>query len=359
MSNARQEKLRLFGIGLCVSIFLVAFSARNLVAAPAGQTRIVLPLELIAGEPATLAVLTPDGHVAPAMQIVLSSGQVLTTDESGRAHFLVPPQTGPLFARLLGTETREAADVLPKQSSSGDLRLTQVPKIASVGDRMVISGSGLAGNADENAVEIKGKRALVLASSPAELILVLRADTALGPARLLIARGNSEVTANITLVSVVPMTFSQMLIRSGREVAIHLLVQGTTEPLNMEIKDLTPGVVQFNHADTLFVRSRGGTDNWAIIRIKGLAAGQFSYSVALENEYRQADPQVAIDFLRAAQKIAGSDTNNKINSIVRELQRKGANWGNLPKELQKVAGSSKSADVQALIFAAERSTRGL
>ncbi len=358
MSNARREKLRLFSIGLCASIFLAAFSTRNLVAAPTGQNTIVLPLELIAGEPATLAVLTADGHIAASAKIVLSSGQVLTTDESGRAHFLVPPQTGPLFARMLGSEIREAADVLPEQSSSGDLQLTQVPKIASASERLVISGSGFAGDADKNAVEIDGKRALVLASAPAQLILTPPADTVVGPASLFITKGDNQATANITFVSIVPMSFSDVQIRSGKEAAIHLLVQGTAEPLNMEIKNLTPGVAQFKRGDMLLVRSKGGTDNWATIRVKGLAAGQFSYSVRLENEYRQADPRVTIDFLRAAQKIAEPDTKKKINSIVRELQQRGANWENLLKELGTVANFSKSADVQALISAAERSISG-
>lgn len=358
MSTARRVKLRLLSIGLCASIFSTVFPTRNLVAALAGQNRIVLPLELIAGEPATLAVLTTDGHVAPAVEIVLSSGQVLTTDESGRAHFLVPPETGPLFARLLGSGIREVVDVLPKQSSTGDLRLAQVPQIASVSDRLVISGSGFAGDADKNAVEINGKRGLALASSPAQLILMPPADTALGLARLLIARGDSEVTTDVTFVRIVPMTFSEMRIRAGREAAIHLLVQGTADPLNMEIKNLTPGVAQFEHADTLLVRSRGGTDNWAMIRAKGLAAGQFSYSVRLQNEYSQAAPQVTIDFLRAAQKIAKADTKKKINSILKDFQQKGASWQNLSKALQNIADSSTSADVQALIRAAERSIGG-
>lgn len=358
MSNAGRAKFRLFSIGLCASIFLAAFSTRKLVAAPAGQNSIILPLELIAGEPATLAVLTADGHVAPGVRIVLSSGQVLTTDESGRAHFLVPPQTGPLFARLLGSESREAADVLPEQPSNGHLQLTQAPKVASASERLVVSGSGFEGDADKNSVEVDGKRALVLASSPVQLVVVPAADTVLGPERLVIAKGNSEVTEAITFVRIVPMSFSETQIRSGKDAMIHLLAQGTAEPLNMEIKNLTPGVAQFKRGDMLLVRSKGGTDNWAIIRIKGLEAGQFSYSVRLENEYRQADPPVTIDFLRAAQKTAGPDTRKKIDSIVKELQQKAANLKELLKVLQKIADSSRSADFQALISAAEQSISG-
>ncbi len=358
MSNARREKLQLFSIGLCASIFLAAFSTRNLVAAPAGQNSIILPLELIAGEPATLAVLTPDGHVAPGVRIVLSSGQVLTTDESGRAHFLVPSQTGPLFARMLGSEIREAADVLPEQLSNGHLQLTQVPQIASASERLVISGSGFAGDADKNSVEVDGKRALVLASSPVQLVLAPLADTALGPEKLFITTRSGEMTANITFVNIVPMSFSDVQIRSGKEAAIHLLVQGTAEPLNMEIKNLTPGVAQFKRGNMLLVRSKGGTDNWAIIRIKGLAAGQFSYSVGLKAPSVTLNARVTRDFLRAAQKIAGADTGKKINSIVKELQQRGANWDNLSKRLREIAESGGSPDFQALIRAADRSMSG-
>lgn len=358
MSDAERGKLRLFGVGLCAWIFLAAFSALTLAAAPAGPNKIALPLELIADEPATIAVLGSDGHVAPGVKIVLSSGQVLTTDESGRAHFLVPPQTGPLFARILGSEIRVAADVLPEQPSERDFQLAQVPKMASVSDRLVITGSGFEGDADKNSVEIDGTRALVLASSPAQLLAMPPADTVLGPATVLLTEGNSEATANLIFVSIIPMSSSYMQVRRGKTSTIALLVQGTVEPVSLKVRDLTPQVSQFEGNDTLFVRTIGGPDNSAIIRIKGLAAGQFSYSVRLEADYRRADAPVASDFLRAAERMANTDVSKKIKSILTELKRKNPDSMKLLEDLQNLAGFDGPSDFRALICAAERSLGG-
>lgn len=356
--NAGGEKLRLLEIGLCFWIFVVALSARNPIAAPAGPSKIVLPLELIAGEPATLAVLKEDGHVAPNAKVILSSGQVLTADESGRAHFLVPPQAGPLFVRILDSEARVAGDVLPEKVSSGALQLTQALKIASVNDRLVIIGSGFDGDADRNSVEIDSTHALVLASSPTQLIVVPPAKTQLGPATLLMKKGDSEATANVSFIRIIPISSSGLQIRRGRTSMIALLVEGTAEPLSLRVRALTPQVSQFKRGNTLFVRTTGGPENSAIIRVKGLAAGQFSYSVKLENDYRSTDAQVASDFLRAAQRMADNGGRQKIQAILTELKRKKPDSMKLLQDLQDLQEPKEPSDFQALICAAERSIGG-
>ena len=334
-----------------------ALAAGTLVAAPPVPARIVLPIELIAGEPATLAVLTSDGHIAPAAKIVLSDGQVLTTDESGRAHFLVPLQTGPLFARIIGSEIREVADVLPRQSSTGDLQSVQTPAIASL-SCLAITGSGFDGDADRNNVEINGQRSLVLASSPAQLILMSPPNITPGPASLSIKEGSSEVAASLTFVSVTPVNPSDMRIRRGKETTIILLVRGTAQPVNLEIHNLTPQVAQFGHRDDLLVRSAGGIENSAVIRIKGLAAGQFSYSVSIKGTSIGAGWQVARDFLQAARKMASPADARTIESILEKLQQEHVEVNRLQRELRSIAASSELSDFETLLDAAERSLGG-
>lgn len=337
---------------------LFVLSAGNLLAAPAQAARIVLPVRLIAGQPATLAVLSSDGHIAPGSKIALSDGQVLTTDESGRAHFLVPPQAVPLFARIIGSEIRAVADVLQGPSSGRDLQSIQAPAIAPLGDALVITGSGFEGDADRNIVEINGRRTLVLASSPAELILMPPAKTAPGAARLSIGTGAGAMAASLTFVSVTPMDSRVMQIRRGKQTTIALLVRGTVQPLNMEIRALTPHVAEFHHGDALLVRSTGGAANSAVIRIKGLASGQFSYSVSVQSAPTPSGWQNACDFLRTAAKIAPPDAGKKLESILKKLQRKPADVNKLRRELQSIAISSTASDFQTLIDAARRSLYG-
>lgn len=358
VSDAVHNCLRLSLAVLCVSILLFAISEQNSLAAAPAQDRIVLPLELIAGQPATLAALKVDGHVASGIRIILSSGQILTTDESGRAHFLVPPQTGPLLARIIGSEVREAADVLPEQSSSGALQLTEVPRVASSANLLVIAGSGFDGDADENAVAIEGKPAFVLASSPVQLILMPPPTTATGSARLLITKGKTEVAGSLTFVNIIPISSSSIQIRAGKTAALALLVEGTADPVHLEIEDLTPQIAQFAHGNKLFVRTAGGPDNSAVLWLKGLAPGRFAYSVALRDILTGAGVQVASDFLRAANVIAGPDQRRKIESILTQLERKHSNLKTLRAELQNIAESTGPSDFQTLVYAAERSLDG-
>src|SRR5579872_7568579 len=113
MSHALWTKLLVLWLAAATAMTGVV---RAQVSAPKTSPQsIVLPLELVSGRPATLAVLLADGRIAAGVKLVLSNGEVVTTDESGRAHFLGPPDARILIARILGTEMRAAADVVQKE----------------------------------------------------------------------------------------------------------------------------------------------------------------------------------------------------------------------------------------------------
>src|SRR6202163_4931217 len=58
---------------------------------PAART-IILPLKIIGGAPATLAVLDSAGHLLPNVVVELSSVQKITRDNTGRALFAAQVQ---------------------------------------------------------------------------------------------------------------------------------------------------------------------------------------------------------------------------------------------------------------------------
>src|SRR5690242_2156653 len=130
-----------------VVVFAAAlFSAVAIVPAQSvSEDRIILPIELVEGEPATLSVLMPSGHVQANVTVVLSSGEVLTTDESGRAHFLAPAELGILFAQILDTEVRSATEVQRREGDEG-LRIQTAPQLTSLDGPMRIRSSGFDGD---------------------------------------------------------------------------------------------------------------------------------------------------------------------------------------------------------------------
>src|SRR5579863_1442040 len=202
--------------------------------------RIVLPLELIAGEPATLAVLSPDGRVAEGVKVVLSNGEVVSTDESGRAHFLAPPDAGILIARIPGTEIRAAADVT-QQTGAEKLEIARAPAIVARKDRFAVDGDGFSGDADRNRVELDGKSAFVLAASPKELVIVPPLKAALGSAPFAVKVGTSEAVGEITIVDVSPDTIRDG-VRPGKKGKLVLNVSGTTQAVELDVLNMSPGI---------------------------------------------------------------------------------------------------------------------
>ena len=323
-----------------------------------GQQKIVLPLAMVAAQPATLAVLTADGRIAPGVKLILSSGEEVTTDESGRAHFLAPPETGIMFARISGTEVREAVDVLPRGSGNGYLEMRELPKLVSLDDRFPISGDGFQGDADQNRVTIDGKRILVLASSPVQLIAMAPANAQPGPVNITVVEGTTEAATPVTLVDVVSSTSSSEMIQRGKKIPVILRVRGSAEPVDLEVRNLSPQTVQFLHGNVESVGTSGGPDNTAVLQVKGINAGQFSFAVSLENRWTIAGAPVAGDFLQAAQEYAQPDLAHPVAVTLRELRSGDVNLARLRSDLQEISNRGSSQDFQALIRAARRALAG-
>src|SRR5580704_15607040 len=62
---------------------------------------IVLPQKMRAGDPATLGVLDAAGRMTAGAVVVLSTGQKVTTDSTGRALFVAPSEPGVMTAKIL------------------------------------------------------------------------------------------------------------------------------------------------------------------------------------------------------------------------------------------------------------------
>lgn len=317
---------------------------------------IVLPLELVSGRPATLAVLSADGRIVAGVKLVLSNGEVVTTDESGRAHFLGPPDTGILFARIPGTEIRVAADVLHRPTAE-KLEIATAPAMVTLKERFTIAGNGFQGDADRNQVELGGNSAFVLAASPTELVILASSKTAPGSEQLTVKTGASEVPAQTTLVDVLPDTIRD-IVRPGKKAKLVLHITGTAQSVGLDVRNMSPEIVAFTHGERAHVRTRGGTDNSATIEVKGLREGDFSYAATLEPEAESANVQATQDFLQAADKLANGDEKRHIGSVLAKVRSGHVDIRGARKEFAKITAANSSSDLQALIRAAGEALNG-
>ncbi len=77
---------------------------------------IVLPAKVVAGRPATLAVLGVDGRLASDVTLDLGSGQHVVTDATGRASFIAPSAGSALIAKGSGSSTAALLDANPPEN---------------------------------------------------------------------------------------------------------------------------------------------------------------------------------------------------------------------------------------------------
>jgi hypothetical protein len=249
---------------------------------------IVLPPVLVAEAPATLAVLDSTGHLVPGAGVALSDGRAIKTDATGRARFVVPGRAGELSAQIPGGSIAATAPIEVRPPAA-EIQVTDFPAVIDARDQFTISGARFAGDADGNQVSVGGKAALVLAASPAALVLLPAPDTPLGPGELRVeGNGTAPAPMAVTVVSVEAINPAGPL-RIGVAATLIVRVSGTNQPLDLDLGNWTPGVIKMlgqaggaaaggaaqSDPNVRRVRSSGGAENEARIEIVPLAAGKF------------------------------------------------------------------------------------
>jgi hypothetical protein len=282
-------------------LFLVA-SFANFAAAqglpkakgPVART-IILPPKMVAGAAATLAVVNSAGHMASGAVVELSTGQKVTTDATGRALFMAPSEAGAITAKLSGQETKTVSMVVPAPTSPPEdptdaevmQQLNQhhyeisYPKFLTLHDRFAIEGAGFNGRADGNRVLLEGQPCLVMASSPVSLVVLPGLHVPIGPIGLKITVGGNDVGP--LPVSVVSLEFSgpSETPNAGSQSSLVLRARGTTEPLSVEVRNGSPGVIQFPHGTVQRLTTSGGEENTARVELKFLTAGNYTVTARL------------------------------------------------------------------------------
>ena len=261
--------------------------------------------------------------MASGAVVELSTGQKVTTDATGRALFMVAPIPGAMTAKLFGQETTAssivmAAPFLPgqvptigdatqpnQQRYPGGLQVEPAPdsarlpfetqgkqveptpgkisypKFLTLHDRFAIEGTGFNGRADGNRVLLEGQPCLVLASSPLSLVVLPGVHVPIGPIGLKITVGGNDVGP--LPVSAVLLEFSgpSETPNAGTQSSLVLHARGTTEPLSVEVRNGSPGVIQFPHGVVQRLTTSGGEENTAPVELKFLTAGSYTVTARL------------------------------------------------------------------------------
>ncbi len=267
---------------LAVFFFAREANAQRPAPAASGARILLLPRRIVSGERATLAVLDVNGRLTPGVPVNFSNGDRLTTDVTGRALFVAPLNPGVIFGSIAGRTGRVATAILsPSEAVSASIEVSSTPRVASLTDRFEIFGKSFCGDADANQVTIAGQPAIVLASSPAALVVLPPSELQPGSAAVEVScakRHSSEFSA--TFVGLELEADSSPL-KPGEQRTLTVRVRGTLAKVALEARNLAPEIAGLTGGNPVRASSSGGTENSANFEVVGRNNGGFLISIRL------------------------------------------------------------------------------
>ena len=314
-------------------------------AATTWTVSIVLPPKLVAGQPATLAVLGVDGRLADGITVDVGKGQRVKTDKSGRAFFMAPADISVLIASASGGSATALIDA-PAQGT-GEHAAGVAPVVSQL-DRFSICGGGFRGDVDANRVSINGDRAFVLAASP-ECIVVLASPRALpGPAKILIETPGAQWTETTTLASLhFDPPLPPLVPEKRSKLALH--VQGSDQALRVWVENQTPGVLRFLRGDRQEVLTSGGPQNSAEIDVQAVATGDFLFHGRI---LAAPDAGMARRYLTAAESVAPKDLQHVVKSLAERLTHHPDDTQKVWRETEAILATTMAGDFRTLLESA-------
>ena len=307
---------------------------------------LVLPPELVAGAPATLATLGVDGKLAAHIAVELGNGEHVESDATGRAVFTVPASGGVLIARASGTSVAALVDT--QAAASVPSAMTVAPVVSSR-DHFSICGGGFRGEAESDRVQINGELALVIAASPECLVMVPGPKIAPGSATVSTKTLSGRKEAAIAVVSLdfeppnPPLT-------SSNKGWLTLRARGSDQRLRVVLENESPGVIHFEKGDAQELITSGGENNVAEIRVEAVRSGDFSFRARLASA---ADPEIARRFLEAAGPLAPHNLQGSLKKMANNLARHPRDSAKVQAQLQQILSVTMAGDFRTLLEAAQ------
>ncbi len=307
--------------------------------------KIVIPPKLVAGQPATIAVLGLDGRLADGITVDVGLGQKLKTDATGRITFNVPD--GAKF--LVATAAGASVAALVEQNAAGLANYSlKVPAVISQRDQFPICGGGFHGDASKNHVTFNRDPAFILAASP-ECLVVAAGERAIpGPVKISIQSSPAQWTADSTVVG---LNFDPPLPPPVPEKKSRLVLhaQGTDQVLRVLVENKTPGILHFLKGEAQQVITSGGAQNTAEVEVQAVAAGDFSFNARLLPE---PNAENARRFLESAETVATKEQRDEIKPLINQLQHHPHDTFRVWIELRKIELLNTSSDFRTLVEAA-------
>jgi len=312
---------------------------------------IILPPKIVAGRPATLAVLGVDGRLAESIIVDLGSHSGVNvrvkTDKTGRAVFLAPTDSSVLIVKASGAAAATLVD--PPAASNSAQNSISLPPVVSRIDAFPICGGAFRGEADADHVKLNDDPALVLAASPECLVILPGPRAEPGPANISIETGDDTPYTGTTTLLALHFDPPTPPLLPEKKSTLVLHAQGADTPIRILVENKTPGVLRFVHGESQEALTSGGAQNAATIQIQTLSTGDFSFHARI---LQNPDPQIARRYLEAAQPLATKDLQNQIRGLLKQLAHNPRETRKVSAELEKILSYTIAGDFRTLLESA-------
>ncbi len=192
-------------------------------------------------------------------------------DGSGFVTMVIPKPTESASQRRAGAPPASAAQIA-------------LPRVIALRDRLVMEGSGFRGQAGLNGVLIGDQPALILAASPVALVALPNPRTPIDGTELAVeADGHSLGRAAVSVISLIVMGPAKTL-ATGENGFLVTAVNGTAERLVVEVRNLSPDVLEVAGGDTVRLTTSGGESNLARVEVEGVQPGEYAVSARVLTE---------------------------------------------------------------------------
>lgn len=316
-------------------------------AARLSSIEVILPPQLVAGAPATLATLGADHRLVGHVPVALENGAAVETDATGRANFTVP--SGAVLIAKAGGGA--AATLIEARSSSATERNISAPRFAALHSRLNLCGGGFDGNAEANHVTISGEPALVLAASPECLVVIPGSKSEPGPVAIAVDSATPPRQASLTLVALDFKPPDPPLTPGEKGwVAVH--ARGSDQRLRIAVQNESPDVLRFVKGDVQELATSGGRQNVARFQVQAVRSGDFSINARI---VPPPNSEAARRFLQAGERLAPADVAHRLKKMERDLAHHPKNVEKIRVELDGILDATSAGDLRILIEAARAS----
>jgi IPT/TIG domain len=324
---------------------------------------IILPPKLLAGQPATLAVIDSQGRLLPKATVELSGVQRVTTDATGRALFIAPSEPGTLVAKFAGQAISTSApvaaagftDTAALSAPPAVAKVLSYPRVLAVHDRFTIEGTGFRGAADSDRVFLDGEPCLVVASSPVSLVVLPGSQVPIGDVSLRVSVAGSDA-GQFQLSSVLlEISGPPEAVNAGSEGELVVHARGTTEPLLLEVRNASPAVVQLAKGNVQRLKTSGGEENTAPVAVKFVTGGNYAVTARLISEEAGSPGlELARKRLAAARKISSGEWSARIDQVLLKIDRTPQDLPQIRAEVKSMLDNNPSGPLAALLNSAWR-----